>query len=550
VPDILATGASALLAFQRALDTTGHNIANVATDGYSRQRVLLASRPGQELGGMFFGAGVQLAGVERLSDRFIFDRMLESLSAQSRLSRFSAYADRLDGWLSNADTGLAQPLQKYFDALQGLAADPSSTAARTVVLSSVGTLVSRFRSLQGQLDATAADIGARLTQAAGEASELASRVAQLNQEIVRAQATTGGRAPNDLLDQREQLLSQLAQRIGITTVTQDDGAVNVFTAGGQALVVGTTAGRLATVADPYDARRLDLALDIGGSAVRISGQAGGGEIGGLLDFRREVLDPAMGELGRLAATLAASVNAQHAAGVDAYGAAGGNFFIAPQPQAAAAATNAGSGTVAAAYGNLSQLSGHDYRMGWDGAAWSFTDVTTGASVTPAGTGTAGDPFVFGGLSVVVSGVPAAGDSFLLRPTAAAAGQVGVAITDPNRIAAAGPGAGPGSSDNANARLLGALSTAPLLDGGTASLNAAYGALVARAGGAAQQAGLQLQAQDAVHAQVVAGRESVSGVNLDEEAANLVRFQQAYQAAAQVIATANSLFESLLAAVRR
>lgn len=547
--DPLQIGASALLAFQRALDTTGHNIANAATDGYSRQRVQLASQPGQELGGMFFGAGVQLTGVERLQDRFVFDRMLESLSAQSRLERFSTYADRLDGWLSNADTGLARPLQGYFDALQGLAANPGSTAARNVVLGAARTLVARFDSLQAQRDALQDDVDTRLAQAARDASGDAARIAELNEQIARAQATSGGQAPNDLLDQREQLLGALAGRIGITTAAQDDGSVNVFTANGQALVVGFTAGRLTTLPDSYDQTRLQLAIDLGSGVVPISSQASGGEIGGLLDFRRELLDPAMGELGRIAATLAASVNAQHALGTDLYGAAGGAFFTAPQPVVAAASTNGVGGAVAASFGDVAQLTGHDYRLDYDGAAWTITDLVTGAAVVPSGTGAAGDPFRFDGLSVVVAGA-AAGDRFQLRPTASAAGQLDLAIADPARIAAAAAGAAAGSSDNANARLLGALSTAPLLDGGTASLNGAYASLVARAGGAAQQAGLQLTAQGAVHAQLAAERASVSGVNLDEEAANLIRFQQAYQAAAQVITAANAMFETLLAAVRR
>jgi flagellar hook-associated protein 1 len=625
----MLTGASALLAFQRALDTTGHNIANVGTEGYSRQRVLLETRPGQDLGAGYLGNGVQVAGVARVHDRFIFDRMLESISAQSRLERFSTYAARLDGWLSNPDTGLAAPLQNYHDALQGLAADPTSGAARSTVLGAARTLTARFGSLQSQLDATATDINARLAQAAREVTDHASRIAQLNEQIARAIAVSGGQPPNDLLDAREQLLGALAQRIGITTATQDDGSVNVFAAGGQALVIGASARTMSTLPDPYDPGRLELAIGTASGTVRISSQASGGAIGGLLDFRREVLDPANAELGRLAVSLALTVNAQHAEGMDAYGALGGDFFAAPAVTVTQSG-NAGSGTLAATFGDLAQLTADDYRMTYDGAAWSAVNAATGAAVPMSGTGAPGDPFVFGGLQVVTGGAPAAGDSFLLRPTAGAAGRITLAITDPSRIAAASPvrssavltnagtatigapaildagdpgllvtasivftsastytvNGGPpqayasgspisangwsvaisgapaagdsftvranaaGSSDNANARLLGALSTAAVLDGGTQSVSSAWGGLVARAGGAAQQAELQQGAQQAVHAQLRAEREAVSGVNLDEEAANLLRFQQAYQAAAQVLVTANTVFDTLLAAIRR
>ena len=157
----------------------------------------------------------------------------------------------------------------------------------------------------------------------------------------------------------------------------------------------------------------------------------------------------------------------------------------------------------------------------------FTSATTySVNGGPAQAYTSGSPISVNGWQVAISGTPASSDTFTVRAN------------------------GAGSSDNGNARLLGGLSTAKLLDGGTQSLNSVYGGLVARAGGAAQQAELQKSAQDAVQAQLTAERESVSGVNLDEEAANLIRFQQAYQAAAQVIATASTIFETLLAAVRR
>ena len=436
--DLALTGASALLAFQRALDTTGHNIANVATDGYSRQRVDLQSRPGQQFGNGFFGTGVQVDNVERLQNRFVFDRMLDGISTQSRLAQFSTYATRLDGLLSNASSGLAGPLQGYFDALQALSADPTSAPARNAVLGAARLLTSRFDSLQGQVDSTALDINARLTQAAREVTDYAAQVATLNKQIVQAQSAAGGKAPNDLLDQRDQLLSALSQRIGISTVAQDDGSVNVFTANGQSLVVGFTSSTMSTTADPYQPQRMDLAINNGSGLVRISGLASGGTIGGLLDYRREVLDPANGELGRLATALATAVNTQHAEGMDAYGQLGGNFFADLSATARAATTNTGGASLDVSYANLSQLTGDDVLMRFDGANWSATNVATGASVTLNGAGTIGFPFDFNGLSVVVNGAANAGDSFLVQPTAGNAGALSLVISDPARIATANP----------------------------------------------------------------------------------------------------------------
>lgn len=626
--DLTRIGSSALLAFQRALDTTGHNIANVGTDGYSRQRVLMETRPPQTSGAGSLGNGVQFTGVQRTTDSFVMERLLEAGSSGARLERFSTYAGRLDTLLSDTDSGLSQPLQSYFDALQALSADPTSSAARNTVIGAAKTLAARFQSLQTQLEAMDADVDARLSQAAQEVTSYSAQIAAINREIAQATAAGGGQPPNDLLDQRERLLGALAEQIGISTVAQDDGSVNVFAANGQALVLGFSSSRLTATADPYEPQRLALALDTGTGIVRIDASASGGEIGGLLDARRELIDPAMDELGRLAVSLASTVNAQHRAGMDATGALGADFFTVPAGIGQSASTNTGGASLSVGYGDLALLTGDRYRLAWDGAAWSATEIDNGASVAVTGAGTNASPLLVGGLSIVVGGAPAAGDSFRVQPgdagglrvaigsatqvaaatpvrgsaalantgTASIAGLTVTDATDPallntasvvftgagtytidggppqawtagQPIAANGwsftlggvPAAGDsftirsnvaGSSDNGNARLLGALSTAKVLDGGTASLGGAYAGLVARTGSAAQQASLQQDAMAAITTQLTAERDAVSGVNLDEEAANLIRYQQAYQAAAQILVTADELFETLLAAVRR
>jgi flagellar hook-associated protein 1 len=624
---ILSTGTSALLAFQRALGTVGHNVANAATPGYSRQRVEFAARPGQTTGPGYIGQGVEVAKLQRLADGLVFARQIDSSGELGRLQQLSSMAGRVDALLTDPATGLSAPWSSFFNAAKGVTADPASPVARSQLLAAGQELASRWRSLDGQLGKLEADTDQRIEGKVGEANQLASEIAALNGDI----AAAGSNASPDLLDARDQRIDKLAALVGAQTVMQDDGALNVFTAGGQAMVLGNRAMQLTAVADPFRPDRLQLALDGSGGAVRLPEATVAGEIGGLLEFRGRVLDPARAELGRVATAFAQSFNAAHRAGVDYNGAAGTDFFSIAPPHVDAHGANTGSATLSATVTDVGALKGDDLVLRFDGA-WSAVRADTGEAVALSGSGTAADPLRVGGVAVVVSGAPAIGDRYALRPTADAAGSLRVALTDPAQIAAAAPlqarsdasnlgdarvasslvtdaaafasfggatidfidathytinGAGPypytagnpitdatagwslsltgapaagdsftlartppRSSDNGNALVLGALDQQGVLDGGTKSLTLGLSQLTARVGTDARHADLGLEAQSAIHDQIGAERESVSGVNLDEEAADMLRFQQAYQAAAQVISTADTVFQSLLAAVRR
>ncbi|QSX77620.1 flagellar hook-associated protein FlgK [Agrilutibacter solisilvae] len=624
---ILSTGSSALLAFQRALGTVGHNVANAATPGYSRQRVDLAARPGQSVGPGYVGQGVDVSALQRLADGLVFARQVDSSGELGRLSQLSTLSDRIDALVSDGATGVSGPWAAFFTAADAVTASPTSNVARTQMLSAGQTLAARFRSLDSQLNTLENEVDTRLQGKVGDANQLATEIARLNGDI----ATAGSNASPDLLDARAMRIDQLASLVGGTTVAQDDGALNVFTAGGQALVLGNRAMQLSTVADPYQPDRMQLALEGSGGKVQLSASAVTGELGGLLEFRGRVLDPARAELGRMATTFAQSFNAAHGAGVDYNGAPGGDVFAIGGPSLAAHAANAGNATLTASVGDPSALKGNDLVLRFDGS-WTATRTDTGAAVPITGSGTAADPLRVDGVDLVVGGAPGVGDRFNLSPTRGSAGTLQVVLADPAKIAAAGPlqsntdpanlgtatiaatqvtsaaafgsfagatiefiddtqytvnGAGPyaytagsaiadaaggwsvalsgqpaagdrftlartpaHSGDNANARALGAMDQKRLLDGGALSLTDGLAGLTARVGTDARHAELGLEAQTAIHGQIAAERESVSGVNLDEEAADMLRFQQAYQAAAQVISTADNMFQTLLSAVRR
>ena len=624
---MLGTGTSALLAFQRALGTVSHNVANASTPGYSRQRVELSARAPQLEGGHWMGQGVSATSLQRLADGLVFARQVDSSGELGRLGQLSSLAGRVDALVSDPATGLTGHWSGFFNAADALATEPGSGVARNQLLASAEQLTARWRALDGQLAALDQDAGQRLHNTVADANRLALEIADLNRSIHE-----GGRnvAP-DLLDARALRVEQLAGLTGATTVEQDGGMLNVFTPGGQPLVLGMESMRLSTVADPMQPGRALLSVDAPGGSVRLSSSGVSGELGGILEFRERVLDPARAELGRLATAFATAFNDAHRAGVDYTGAAGSDFFSLPPPRVDAHTGNTGSATISPRVDSLAALKGQDLVLRFDGA-WSATRADTGESVPMTGSGTAADPFRVDGLAFEVGGTPAPGDRFALRPGADAASGLRVALTDPGRIAAAAPlqagadtgnlgnaraasaqvtdpaafasfagatvefidagqytidGNGPyawtpgspiadaaagwrlslegapaagdrftlsptppRSTDNGNALALGALDQRELLDGGTQSLTAGLAQLTARAGTEARHASLSHEAQGAIHAQVVAERESVSGVNLEEEAANLLRYQQAYQAAAQIIATADTMFQTLLSAVRR
>ncbi|MEN5060096.1 flagellar hook-associated protein FlgK [Luteimonas sp. TWI1416] len=622
--NVLTTGTSALIAFQRALSTVGHNVANLKTPGYSRQQVEFTTGTPRDIGVGYIGSGTRISDIRRVADDLANARLIDSGGELARLQQLSTLTGRVDSLMSESATGIAGQWSNFFDAVSALSSKASASAERQSLLGDAKALTSRFQQLHGEFGRLATEVDNGLVAGATEVNRLAGQIAQLNARISSAST-----ASPDLLDQRDQLITQLVGWTGGTAVAQDGGAINVFSSGGQALVVGAQASQLTTVSDPYRPERQQLALQGTGQTVRIDERAMGGRLGGLLEFRSQVLDPTQAELGRIALGLGMRFNAGHAAGVDQTGARGGDFFSVPAPVVSGHTANAGSARLSASVADLAAVDGRNLVVQWRDGAWSASDAATGVAVPVAGTGTADDPLRVGGIALVVDGTPAQQDRFLLQPTAQVAGGLAVAITDPGRIAAATavrvdaaldnqgsgkpsgmrvddaqaalagpasiefldgdqytingdgpfpytPGAriqangwsfvldgvpaagdtftvdptGAGSSDNGNAALLAGLDDLRLLDGGNVSLNGAISGLTSAVGSTARHAAYAAEAQAVVHTQAESARASISGVNLDEEAANMLQLQQAYQAAAQIISTADTLFQSILGAVRR
>ncbi len=636
--DTLNIGTSALLSLQRAISTTGQNIANVNTEGYSRQRVEFATLPPERTGAGFLGSGVTINTITRSFDQFLADDVRSRTSSSTGVELFRDLASRMDGILADPAVGLAPALDSFFSSIQDVANNPSSLPERQVLLGEAQGLADRFQYLDTRFRELGAEVNVRIENAVRDINALAQSIADLNQQVVRATAQAGGQPPNDLLDARDRAINQLAEQIGVTTVTQDDGAINVLVGNGQALVVGFNAEALATFTDAFDPTRTNVGI----AGLPTQGDIGrflsGGQLGAALDFRSRVLDGTRNELGLLATGVASTFNAQHRNGLDLNGQLGGDFFRPLAPTVVDSNANTGTAAVTAAIDDPAALTGDSYRLSFDGALWTLRNEATGSAQTGAG-----PAFSVDGFTATISGTPAAGDAFLIDPVAQGANLFEVVVPDAAAIAAAGPlrsAASPGNAgsgtltglavedpsglplatpvtltfnpdalgagvpgydvagvpggpiafdpasdaggievtlagatftlggqpvagdtltiennvdgvgDNRNALALGALQAAPVLNGGQASYQDAYASLVAGVAVQTRQATTAADTESALLQQAIDARDSAQGVNLDEEAANLLRYQQAYQAAAQVIAVADEVFQTLLAATRR
>ena len=629
--DLLTTGLSGLLAFQRALDTTSHNIANVNTPGFSRQRVEVGTLPASAFGNGYVGSGAQVQTIRRTYDDFVAVQTRTSSSSLESFSSFAASAERLNNLLADTNTGLTASLQKFVNAFQGVANAPTSIPARQVLLGEAEALQARLQYFDGRLSEFDGEVNARVRGDVAEINTLAQGIAKLNLDITSGLARSGGQPPNDLLDQRDQLIDQLSQKVSVNAVKQDGGVVNVFIGSGQPLVLGTAATTLTASPDPFDATRLQIGVNTQAGVVDVTRNISGGSLGGVLEFRNTVLDPAHNSLGLFSVALTETVNAQHREGLDLTGQLGGDFFALGDVQVLDGANNTGTATLDVTRANVSALTERDYVLQVTAGGFQLSDARTGTNIPVTGAGTAISPLSAEGLEIVVgSGTPAVGDRFLIRPTRAAISGLDVLVSDPARVAAAAPiktavattnagngkisggevidatnanlrsnvtiqftsattysinGAGSftytaggnidvngvrvqisgtpalndrftisdnssGLGDNRNALLLSDALQQPVLNGGTTSLTAGVGQFVGGIGVTTRQAQVSRDAQQVVHDENVAARDSISGVNLDEEAASLLKFQQAYQAAAQLIRISDTLFQTLLGATGR
>ncbi|HHQ14071.1 MAG TPA: flagellar hook-associated protein FlgK, partial [Chromatiales bacterium] len=423
-------GLSGLLAAQTALQTTANNVANAATDGYVRQRVELSERPSTVAAGASIGNGVSVNGVRRVYDQFVADEVKTAAMSQQRARQINDLSSRLDKLLGNPEQGISQSVQAFFAQADALSRDPTSTVNREQLLSEARVLSDRFAQTEQQILRLGNEVDGRLQQDVSQINDLARSLSQINDRI----AASANAVPNDLLDERERLLTSLSELIDFTTIRQQDGSVNVLVGNGQPLVLGVKAYELGLVPNEFDGSRLELAAN----GQPISGLIAGGEVAGLLAFRNENLDAATRQLGQLALGLTEVFNEQHRQGMDLNGDLGSDFFAGIQTTVISSSNNSGSATVTLNVADPAAIEARDYILRYTGSAWELMDAASGAPVSMTGSGTAVDPFLAEGLSITASAGAAAGDRFLVSAVRNAMSGVKLAISDTAEIAAASP----------------------------------------------------------------------------------------------------------------
>ncbi|CAD6557190.1 hypothetical protein LMG27952_06307 [Paraburkholderia hiiakae] len=667
--NIFSIGLSGLQAAQIGISTTGENISNSTTAGYTVETPVYQEAAGQYTSSGYIGSGVTTATVQRAYSQYLTTALNNAQSTSSAYSASYTLATQLSNLVGSPTSGIATAITNFFSGLQNVSNSPSDTAARQTVLSDAQTLATQINAASSQYDAMRKSVNTQLTSAVSQINTYTQQIANLNAQITSASAS--GQQPNQLLDQRDQAVANLSQLVGVQVV-QGSSGYSVFLGNGQPLVVSSNSYNLGTQPSSSNPQELAVtwqglngasAASQGTPQVLSSAALQGGTVGGLLSFVSTTLDPAESQLGAIVTSFTAQVNSQNALGLTLSGGAGGNLFTVGNPLVTASSTNSStSGTVSATLTNSTQPLTDNYKLSYDGTNWNLTDTTTNSLVATQPNGAA--PITIGGFSITPSGSVSAGDSFMIQPTAGALASFSVATSDPAAIAAATPvvvsaattnagtanvtqgavgtgysttnlpvtltydsttgtlnglpdgttvsitaggttssvtidstgtppvtgvpydptqgatytitnltdstgangtatnvsftmtgtpsnndtftvaGNKSGTQDGRNALAIAGLTSSTAFSGST-TLTTAYANYVNTIGNAASQLNASNTSQQSLVAQLTSQQQSVQGVNLDEEAANLLQYQQLYQANSKVIQTAATLFQTLI-----
>lgn len=542
---LINTAMSGLNAAQVALSTVSNNISNYNVAGYNRQTAILAQNGGMATMSGFIGNGVTVTSVNREYNQFITNQLRSSQSAFGAQNAYYEKISQIDNLLASKTNPLSTNMQDFFTNLQNLVSNAGDDAARQTVLGKANGLVNQFNNTDKFLRDMDNGVNQQISDTAQQINSYGQQIAKLNDEITRLRGSAAGE-PNALLDQRDQLVTELNQLVGVQVTQQDGDAYTVSFANGLTLVQGSNTYQVEAMPSSSDPSRLTIGYNRGNGASEVpEGQITSGTLSGVLKFRSETLDGVRNQLGQLALAMADSFNQQHRAGFDLNGDAGGDFFSFSGGRVVDNTRNTGDASLSVSYTDTGKVKANDYRVEFDGSNWQVSRLPDNVKVnaTP-GTSADGKPTLnFDGLEVSIDGNAQAKDSFTVKPVSDVAGNLKVAITDSSKIAAAGKDDS-GRGDNENAKKLLDLQTKNLVDG-KATLSGAYAGIVSGVGNQTAAAKAIATSQAKIVTQLGAQQQSMSGVNLDEEYGELLRFQQYYMANAQVIQTASSLFDALL-----
>ena len=629
MPDLLGIGLSGLTANMAQLTTTGNNISNASTPGYSRQEVVQQEATPQYTGAGYLGNGVEVEQIKRDYSAFLTTQVQQATAASSQSTTYYNEIQQLDNMLGSTTSGLTPALQGFFSDVQGVANNPSDVPTRQTLMSSAQSMVATFQGLAQQMTQIGQDVNSQISASVTNVNSYAQQLAQLNQAIIIAQGGNPNTPPNALLDQRDQVVAQLNQEVQATVVPQTDGSENVYIGNGIPLVVGQQTYSLSAINSPTDPTMTEVGYGPPGKQVVLgTNSVAGGNLGGLLQFRNGSLTPAENQLGQIAIGVASNFNAQNSLGQDLSGNIGGNIFNVPAPVVAVNSNNSGNAIVGATITNPAALTDSNYSLSYNGATYQLTRLSDNNVTTFAAF-----PQTVDGVTLTLnSGAMNAGDNYLIEPTVNGASGLSLATTNTSAIAAATPilgsaavsnvgnatisagtvngpppvnanlqqpvtitftgpgtynvtGTGTGNpvgvaytsgsnimyngwtvqitgapasgdtftvdpnsngvSDGSNALLLAGLETKNALNNSTTTYGGVYDQMTSAIGNTTQQMQTTSQAQQSLLTQAQTSQQSVSGVNLDEEAANLMRYQQSYQACGKMVQVADTCFQALI-----
>ncbi|WP_114325254.1 flagellar hook-associated protein FlgK [Candidatus Colwellia aromaticivorans] len=663
------TGVSGLLAAQQQLATTGHNISNVNTDGYTRQRAEQNATLGQVSGSNYIGTGTYVQDITRIYDKFSYKEQLINQSNLGNADSLHTRLTQLDQVMSASGNAVAGSIEQFYQALNGVADNPNDSGLRSIVLNQAKSLSDGFNELTNNFDLMGKSVNGEIEQVANKISEISFELAKINESILQNQGLNQTGQPNDLLDKRDKLVSELGEYTRVNTLVDQNGVMTVMVGQGTTLVAGITPLTIAVKAGDPDALQTELRLVGPNGSVGIDGTTLGGSLGGAIEFRDEHLAQTRSEIDRLAMAISSTLNDSQASGLDLNGLQGANIFTdinttqLQQGRILAHSSNTGNTQGQVAINDVSLLPTDDFEVRFDGTDFMLFNLTTGGSENigapgsgvPAGTHTPSSPDY--GFSFIETGVPVAGDTFTIIPTKNSAALMQTTLTDGNAIAASSavnvtpsthnvsdgkvtisgvsdpvaarnytqginsgltvdvyesaantfsyrvynsatpppaatiatgsyPAGGSavvdlppgtpafqieisgdlvGSGTNAretftigdafgvgngnNAVAMTKTQEQGVTNGNKETFSQSIGISTSKVGSKASNAELVADTAQALFTQAFNRNQSTSGVNLDEEAANLLKFQQAYQAASQIISTANTIFDTILAAVR-
>ncbi|HEY3590924.1 MAG TPA: flagellar hook-associated protein FlgK [Buttiauxella sp.] len=543
--NLLNLAQSGLSSAQAALNVVGNNLSNAVTPGYSRQNVILGEAGGRTTGSGFFGYGVQVNGVQRAYDSFINNQVRSAATEYQALASRYEQLSQIDNMLGDDTANISVTLGNAFNAMEKMSSDPVSQAARQETLSQLKALSYQFQNNSKTLNGLEKATNTQITQSVNDINASAEQLARLNSQIEKIQGQTGN-LPADLLDQRDSLLSKLNDQIGIrVTENPTTGRVDVTMANGLPLVNGERSYALAANVSPEDPSKTVVSyIDASGNSLPLDeSKITTGRLAGLFKFRNEDLTDARNQLNQLALQMANRFNEVNEQGYDLNGEAGTAIFNIADPVALANRNNSGNGSLDVTYSSITDVKPQDYTITFKGPGATDWEVKTSSGNVVATTVGPDGELQFDGLSVKPQGNPQANDSFVLNSVAGVADKLSVAIDDGSKIAASSSQDGDEESNNENIKNLIAIKDEPLI--GKSTLAEAYASLVSTVGSSMTS----LKANATTSAKSVDAllyqQQAVSGVDLNEEYINLTMFSQYYQANAQVLQTATTLFDTIL-----